>query len=62
LTEQLEAEAVFLDLIVASFGPLTSGSGGGSVVGEEGEACYVICPGYGVLRYCGGRISRDCSR
>jgi hypothetical protein len=49
LIEQREAERVLFDLIVAPFESLTPGSGGGSVVGEEGEACQRHLSGYGVL-------------
>ena len=36
--------------------PLSPGSG--SVVEKKEKLANVICPGYGVLGYCGGRVSR----
>src|SRR5207245_7869175 len=40
---------------VAPFEPLTPGSGGGSVVEEEGEACQRYLSGSWCSRYRGGR-------
>jgi hypothetical protein len=44
LAGQVEAEAVLLDLVFAPFEPLTSGSGGGVLLGKKEKLVNVICP------------------
>jgi len=61
LARQVDPEAALLATVVAPFEPLIPGIGGGVLLGKKEKLANSICPGYGVLGYCGGRVSRDCS-